>query len=113
MPTDRKIDILKTVRPVTIKGRKCFLESFIDISDRKRAEEALRASEERYRTIFESTATANIIIAEDTTILMANNNFANLCGYSKQELEGKMSWTVFIHQDDLEKMKTYHKMRRT
>ncbi|MBE0603668.1 MAG: response regulator, partial [Deltaproteobacteria bacterium] len=47
------------------------------------------------------------------TILMANNNFANLCGYSKQELEGKMSWTVFIHKDDLEKMKTFHVMRRT
>ncbi|MHB8137760.1 MAG: PAS domain S-box protein [Smithellaceae bacterium] len=71
-----------------------------------------KESEELYRTIFESTSTANIIIAEDSTILMANNNFANLCGYTKQELEGKMSWTVFIHKDDLEKMKTYHKMRR-
>ena len=81
--------------------------------NRKQAEETIRKSEERYRTIFENTATANIIIAEDTTILMANNNFANLCGYTKQELEGKMSWTVFIHPDDLEKMKTYHKMRRT
>ncbi|MBE0603328.1 MAG: PAS domain S-box protein, partial [Deltaproteobacteria bacterium] len=105
-------DILKTVHPITIKGRMCYLESFIDISDRKRAEVALRASEEHYRTIFESTATSNIILGEDATILMANNNFANLCGYSKQELEGKMSWTVFIHKDDLEKMKTFHVMRR-
>ncbi len=68
--------ILKTVHPIRIKGRKCFLESFVDISDRKRAEEALRASEEHYRTIFESTATANILIGDDTTILMANDNFA-------------------------------------
>jgi two-component system cell cycle sensor histidine kinase/response regulator CckA len=108
-----EIDILKTVFPIMIKGRQCYLESFIDISDRKRAEEALRASEEHYRTIFESTATANIIIAEDTTILMANNNFAGLCGYTKQELEGKMSWTGFVHKDDLEQMVAYHKMRRT
>lgn len=79
---------------------------------RKQSEDTIRKSEERYRTIFESTATANIIIAEDKTIIMANNNFAGLCGYTKQELEGKMSWTVFIHKDDLEKMKTYHKMRR-
>ncbi|MFA5182084.1 MAG: response regulator [Syntrophales bacterium] len=43
----RLIDILKTVHPITIKGRDCYLESFIDISDRKRAEEALlRAKEE-------------------------------------------------------------------
>ncbi|MHB8137900.1 MAG: PAS domain S-box protein [Smithellaceae bacterium] len=79
---------------------------------RKQSEDTIRKSEERYRTIFESTATSNIIIAEDTTIIMANNNFASLCGYTKRELEGKMSWTVFIHKDDLEKMKTYHKMRR-
>ncbi len=81
--------------------------------NRKLAEETIRKSEERYRTIFESTATANIIIGEDATILMANNNFAELSGYSKQELEGKMSWTSFIHPDDLEIMKTYHTMRRT
>jgi len=106
------IDILKTVNPIMIEGRKCFLESFVDISARKRADEALRASERQYRTIFERTATANITIAEDTTILMANDNFVDLCGYTKQELEGKMSWTAFIHPDDLERMKTCHGTRR-
>jgi len=83
-----------------------------DITDRKRIEEALKESAEYYRTVFENTATANIVIAEDTTILMANKDFAGLSGYSKQELEGKISWTVFIHQDDLETMRAYHRMRR-
>lgn len=72
----------------------------------------IKESEERYRTIFENTATSNIIVAEDSTIIMANNNFANLCGYTKKELEGKMNWTDFIHKDDLEKMKTYYEKRR-
>jgi len=80
--------------------------------NRKHAEETVRKSEERYRTIFESTATANIIVAEDATILMANDNFARLCGYTKQELEGKISWPTFIHPDDLERMKNYHVLRR-
>ena len=43
----RQKDILKTVYPITIKGRDCYLESFIDISDRLRAERLLRESEER------------------------------------------------------------------
>lgn len=72
----------------------------------------IRESEELYRTIFESTATANIIVAEDSTILMANNNFVSLCGYSRQELEGKMKWEIFIHPDDLGKMRIYHSARR-
>ncbi len=40
------IDILKTVHTITIKGRACYLESFIDISERKRAEEDLRQAKE-------------------------------------------------------------------
>jgi two-component system, cell cycle sensor histidine kinase and response regulator CckA len=83
-----------------------------DVTSRNMAEQALKETAERYRTIFENTATANIIIGEDTTILLANSNFENMTGYSKHELEGKMSWAHFVVEEDLEKMKHYHRMRR-
>ena len=72
----------------------------------------IRESEEHYRTIFESTGTANIIVDEDSKILTANNNFTELSGYSKQEVEGKMSWPAFIHKDDLEHVEAYMQIRR-
>ncbi len=83
-----------------------------DITDRKKAEVALKQSEGLYRTIFENTATSNIIVSEDTIIHLANTNFETMTGYSKSELEGKMSWTFFVVKEDLERMKRYHKMRR-
>jgi PAS domain S-box-containing protein len=96
-----------------IPGTKISIASMMDVTERKRIDEALRKSEERYRTIFEKTATANIIIAEDTTILLANSNFARMAGYEKDEMEGKMSWTVFVDRKDLEMMKQYHLRRRS
>lgn len=85
---------------------------WIDITDRKKLEEALRESEDKYRTILETTGTATVIIDEDTTILLANTEFEKLCGYSKEEIEGKKSWTEFVVKDDLEQMRSYHHMRR-
>lgn len=71
-----------------------------------------REWEEKYRTIFETTGSATAIIEEDTTISMANAEFVRLSGYSKNQLEGKISWQEFISKDDLEKMKEYHRLRR-
>ncbi len=84
-----------------------------DVTWRRRAEEELRRSEERYRTIFENTGTATMLSAEDTTILLANSNFEALTGYTKDEMEGRMSWTKLIDGEDLEMMIKYHHQRRT
>jgi PAS domain S-box-containing protein len=83
-----------------------------DVTDRKRAEGALKESEEKYRAIFENTGTATIIIEEDTTISLANAEFARFIGYSKEELEGKKSWMEFVAEDDLARSKEYHDARR-
>jgi PAS domain S-box-containing protein len=83
-----------------------------DVTERKEAEKALRESEEKHRTTFESTGTAMIIVEEDTTISLANHQFETLSGYSKQEIEGKKHWTEFVHQEDLEQMREYHRKRR-
>jgi len=83
-----------------------------DITERKQAEEALRQSESYYRTIFETSGSAMLIIEEDTTISLASSNFEELSGYSKHEIEGKKSWTEFVHPDDVERMKENHYLRR-
>ena len=73
----------------------------MDISEYKRLEEKSGQPEEIYRTIFETSGIAMVIIEEDRTISMANRQFEKIFGYSKKEVEGKKSWTEFILVDDL------------
>jgi PAS domain S-box-containing protein len=81
-----------------------------DITERKRVEDALKESEIRYRTIFENTGTALLIIEEDTTVGFANNEFFRLTGYSKDDIDSGKSWTEFVHKEDLNRMIKQHKL---
>ncbi|HQB13591.1 MAG TPA: PAS domain S-box protein, partial [Syntrophales bacterium] len=88
------------------------IQSLRDITDRKRDETVLRESEDRYRTIFETTGSAMLMVEEDMTVILANTEFENTYGYGKDELENKMRWTEFIFKDDIERLKMYHISRR-
>lgn len=65
-----------------------------------------------YQTIFENTGTATIIFDENGTIFLANKKFEILSGYKRHEIENKLKWMVFVDEQDLNKMLTYHKNRR-
>lgn len=83
-----------------------------DITDRRKTEQALRESEMFYRTVFNTTGSASVIIENDTTLSRANEGFARLSGYPVSEIEGKHLWTEFVVPDDLKRMKKYHDDRR-
>ncbi|MCQ1537851.1 PAS domain S-box protein [Methanocalculus taiwanensis] len=78
---------------------------------RKRGEEALQGSEERYRAIFEHTEAPTVILEEDTSISLVNSAFAEISGYSQEELIGR-SWTEFVSKPDLDRMLAHHRARR-
>ncbi len=56
----------------------------------------LRASEMKYRTIFENTGAATVIVENDMTISLANSEFVCISGFKQKEIENKKSWLNFI-----------------
>ncbi len=89
----------------------CFITITRDLSHRKKAEKALKESEIYYKTIFENTGTATIIIEDGKTISRVNSEFEKLYGAPKEDIEGKAKWTSFVHPDYLEMMIEYHEKR--
>ena len=104
--------VMETVASISYDGKPAILGNSMDISERKLAEEMLQQSENLYRTIFENTGTATIIIEEDTIISLVNTEFEKMTGYSKEDWEGKRSWTEFVARKDVERMRRYHYLRR-
>jgi PAS domain S-box-containing protein len=85
----------------------------LQLSERYRAEEALRESESRYQSILENTGTGMLIVEEDMTISLVNAEWEKITGYTRQEIEGKRKWIEFVHKSDLESMIQQHRLRRT
>ena len=81
-----------------------------DITARKRAEEAQRESEERYRVLVENAGEA-IFIAQGGLLKFANKKTMELSGYTREELTSR-SYTDFIHPDDRATVLDRHLKRR-
>jgi PAS domain S-box-containing protein len=73
----------------------------------------IRESEQKYRTVFETTGTAMLMIEDDTTISLVNSEFCRLSGYSKEEIENKKQWMEFVIGEDRGPMLSRHRQRRT
>ncbi|NUQ86755.1 MAG: PAS domain S-box protein, partial [Anaerolineales bacterium] len=68
-----------------VNGRKTFIASIRDVTERKRAEEALRESEQRYRDIFNGVQDAIFVESRDLRILAVNDRACEMFGYSREE----------------------------
>ena len=63
------------------------LGTYEDITERKRAEEALRESEERFGRVFEEGPTGMAILDESLRFIQVNPAFTSMLGYSEKEMQ--------------------------
>ncbi len=67
----------------------------------KLAQEALRESEERFRTAFENAATGRVLTGTDGRFIRTNKSFCEMLGYSEEEI-ASLDFASLTHPDDLE-----------
>jgi PAS domain S-box-containing protein len=82
---------------------------FRSISERKKMEEALGESEERYRNLFENANEA-IFVVQDRKLVFHNPMTTVLTGYSENELTAR-PFIEFIHPDDRDMVSERHVRR--
>jgi PAS domain S-box-containing protein len=82
------VTVVKSVATVKLQGRLHLVESFVDISGRKRAEEALQLSEERYRDLLDNANDLIQSVDQNGKFLYVNRAWKETLGYSDQEIAG-------------------------
>jgi PAS domain S-box-containing protein len=77
-----------------------------DITERKRAEDALRESEARFRGTFEQAAVGIALAEPDGPFLKINQRYCDILGYSTEEMLS-MTYMDITHPDDREATQTF------
>ena len=81
-------DVEVRCMPLLYRGAPHVLYSVRDITERKRAEAALRASEEQYRAIFNASADAMVMRDDQMRVVDVNPAFLSLLGRAREEIVG-------------------------
>jgi|GEM_PF-1677832 len=80
-----------------------FIGLVLDITDRKKAEEAVRVSEERFRLAMEATADGVWDWDLKTDNVFRSPGFFSMLGYQEEEFRGHFGeWQNLVHPEDLE-----------
>ena len=96
----RDIPIVKTVVPASMNGRRCLIESFVDISEQKRVQRAIEESEQRTRELADSLP--QIVFETDVVgkITFGNRRGLEVLQYTPEDLgRGINALDIFIPED--------------
>jgi formate hydrogenlyase transcriptional activator len=98
---ENSVPVLLSISPLQLAdmpGAVCAV--IVDITERKKMEEALKISETRYRRLFESAQDGVLILdAETGQIADVNPFLLDMLGYTREELLGKKLWEIGTFRD--------------
>jgi PAS domain S-box-containing protein len=94
----------------TINEEEAYADTiFLDVTERKQAEEEIRKSEEKYRNLIEQMHDGYLVL-QDGKVAFANQIMANMFGYTMTEFEG-LPFTDLVASEDLEMVSDRYQRR--
>jgi PAS domain S-box-containing protein len=93
------LELLASQAAISLDNARLYADLKQENADRKKAEKALRASEERWRNLFEYSSVGIAVENHDQRIVAANPAFQKMLGYTAEELQ-TLTPADITHEDD-------------
>jgi PAS domain S-box-containing protein len=96
----RKVVVEISAHKKLVNGKPVYIQCILrDISERRKMEETLSASEKKYFDLYQNAPDGYHSIGPDGTILEVNDTWVSMLGYERQEVVRKMNFTDIIAGD--------------
>jgi PAS domain S-box-containing protein len=83
------------------QGRTLYYDGTVeDITERKKAEDALRESQEKYKLLLENMNEVVMLVDNDDTVLFVNRRFTELLGYEPEDILGRVGHELLVDPAD-------------
>jgi PAS domain S-box-containing protein len=93
------LELLASQAAISLENARLYADLRHENSDRSKAEEALRASEERWRKLFENSSAGIALIAPDSRYITANLALQKMLGYTEEELQRLTPLELTLEED--------------
>jgi len=97
-----QVSVISFIPPGYEETRSKIFIATVDITERKKAEEALKESEARFRKVFEDGPLGMAITGFDYRFIKVNARLSQMLGYTEEELT-KLTFPEITHPEDVEK----------
>lgn len=106
-------DVLLSVRNIPLQGETMVLSIVNDITERKRAENALRESEGVLRSLFAATP-AGVALLKERVFYKVNTALCRITGYNEVEMVGMMTRLLYPDEEEFHRIgrELYEQMER-
>ena len=103
------LDVQISLKTINLGGKKLVMSIWRDITESKRAQEALKESEEKFSKVFHANPNPFCIVSiEGETFIDINESYSRYTGYTREETIGHTSAELglWVNEDDLKTMRS-------